>query len=150
MFFWKYHWVVVFCINAVNYLAKCSCLVDKWYFQRTMIITWFNDRCLYIFFFCPSTILFIYLLIFEQCFCSIKNSYGWVGNLIEQCNVVISKKTESRIIIIVIIVMMMTIFKAAVNLSPVFLYLIVLLLSGLSFTSIHESQDSRERGRLSI
>ena len=94
--------------------------------------------------------LFIYFLIFEQCFCSIKNSYGWVGNLIEQCNVVISKKTESRIIIIVIIVMMMTIFKAAVNLSPVFLYLIVLLLSGLSFTSIHESQDSRERGRLSI
>ena len=100
--------------------------------------------------FCLSTISFIYLFIFEQCFCSITNSYGWVGNLIEQCNAVISKKTESRIIIIVIIVMMMTIFKAAVNLSPVFLYLIVLLLSGLSFTSIHESQDSRERGRLSI
>ena len=46
--------------------------------------------------------------------------------------------------------MMMIILKAKVNLSYVFFYLIVLFLSGFSFTSIHESQDSRGRGRLSI
>ena len=100
--------------------------------------------------FCLSTISFIYLFIFEQCFCSITNSYGWVGNLIEQCNVAISKKNESRIKIIVILIMMMTVLKAEVYLLPVFIYLVVLFLSRFSFTSIRESQDSRERGRLSI